>query len=184
MLGQVFDSTLAAAKEGSEWAWAAIYRDLAGQIAGYLASRGAADPEDLTSETFLQAARGIHGFEGDERAFRSWVFVISHRRLQDARRRAGRRIHEVTGTDDLLTHRAGGDVELEAMESLAIDEVWAALESLTDDQRDVLALRIIGGLTLDETAEVVGKRVGAVKALQHRALVALREAGVAGGVPP
>ena len=55
------------------------------------------------------------------------------------------------------------------------DDLRRALEVLTEEQRDVLSLRVIGNLTLEETAVVVGKRVGAVKALQRRALIALRE---------
>jgi RNA polymerase sigma-70 factor (ECF subfamily) len=51
----------------------------------------------------------------------------------------------------------------------------AAFNRLTDDQRDVLALRIIANLTLEETSDVVGKGIGAVKATQRRALIALRD---------
>jgi RNA polymerase sigma-70 factor (ECF subfamily) len=60
------------------------------------------------------------------------------------------------------------------MDRLVTAELEQALEALTDDQHDVLALRIIANLTLEETADAVGKRVGAVKALQRRGLIALR----------
>ena len=173
-LGTRFEATLSAAKNGAEWAWAALYRDLAGPVTGYLASRGARDAEDLASETFLQVARNIQRFEGDEVAFRSWVFVIVHRRLIDWRRSQARR----PATIPLSAHdgeRSGGDVELEAIDRVVTAELQAAFERLTKTQRDVLALRIIGHLTLEETAGVVGKRVGAVKAAQRRGLLALRE---------
>jgi len=172
-LGDKFESALDAAKAGAEWAWALLYRDLAGPVTGYLGSRGAPEPEDLAAETFLQVARNIYSFEGGEEAFRSWVFVIAHRRLIDIRRRMGRQ-PELSTLPDEFQH-AGGDVEAEAMDQLVTDELSRALEILTEDQCDVLSLRIIGNLTLDETADVVGKRVGAVKALQRRALIALRE---------
>jgi RNA polymerase sigma factor (sigma-70 family) len=172
-LGVTFESTLDAAKAGGEWAWAALYRELAGPVTGYLASRGAPEPEDLAAETFLQVARNIQGFEGGEKAFRSWVFVIAHRRLIDARRANGRRPVTVSLPDE--DHHRGGDVESEAMDKLVTAELRLSLATLTEDQRDVLALRIIGNLTLEETADVVGKRVGAVKALQSRGLIALRE---------
>jgi RNA polymerase sigma-70 factor (ECF subfamily) len=173
-IGQSFESTLAAAKQGAEWAWAALYRDLAGPVTGYLASRGARDAEDLASETFLQVARNIQRFEGDEAAFRSWVFVIAHRRLIDWRRSQGRR----PATVPITAHdgeRSGGDVELEALDRVVNAELQQAFGKLTDPQRDVLALRIIGHFTLEETAGVIGKRVGAVKAAQRRGLLALRE---------
>ena len=171
-LGANFELALGAAKSGSEWAWALLYRDLAGPVTGYLASRGAPEPEDLASETFLQVARNIQNFEGGEEAFRSWVFVIAHRRLIDVRRKRGRSLDTTPLSDD---DRSGGDVEGEALDRLATDDLRRALEVLTEDQRDVLSLRVIGNLTLEETAEAMGKRVGAVKALQRRGLIALRE---------
>ncbi|HVR78302.1 MAG TPA: sigma-70 family RNA polymerase sigma factor [Acidimicrobiia bacterium] len=172
-LGPDFDSVLGAAKAGADWAWALLYRDLAGPITGYLASRRAPSPEDVAAETFLQVARGIHGFEGDEAAFRSWVFVIAHRRLIDARRKVMREPNLVALPIDESGYQ-GGNVETEAMDRLVTAELEQALGALTDDQHDVLALRVIANLTLEETADAVGKRVGAVKALQRRGLTALR----------
>jgi RNA polymerase sigma-70 factor (ECF subfamily) len=168
-----FESALGAAKDGEEWAWALIYRDLAGPVTGYLASRGAREPEDLAAETFLQVARNIRSFEGGESAFRSWVFVIAHRRLIDVRRAQGRRPETTSMSRDGI-EQVGGDVEGEAIDALVTAEMSTAFGRLTDDQRDVLALRIIGNLTLEETADVVGKRIGAVKAIQRRALLALK----------
>jgi RNA polymerase sigma-70 factor (ECF subfamily) len=72
--------------------------------------------------------------------------------------------------------------EDEALDRLGGDEVQALLGALTSDQRDVLLLRIVADLSLEETATVVGKRVGAVKALQRRGLEALRREIHAQGV--
>lgn len=174
-LGESFDDVLAAAKTGAEWAWAALYRSLAGQVTGYLGSRGASDPEDLTSEAFLNVARAIHGFEGDEPSFRSWVFVIAHRRLIDDRRAVSRRPNSIGRVTVSNREPLGGNVETEAVDRLVTDELRAAFEHLTEGQRDVLGLRIIAGLSLEETAQVVGRSVGAIKALQRRALESLRE---------
>ncbi|HET9202223.1 MAG TPA: RNA polymerase sigma factor [Acidimicrobiia bacterium] len=169
-----FATRLEAAKSGREWAWADLYRDLAGPVTGYLASRGATEPEDLASETFLQVARNIQTFEGDESSFRSWVFVIAHRRLLDSRRALQRR-PETTTLIESTTESTGGDVEDEALDLLVSDEMKKAFEHLTDIQGDVLALRILGRLTLEETAQTLGKRVGAVKAAQRRGLIALQQ---------
>ncbi len=175
-----FETRLRAAKRGAEWAWAAIYRDLAGVVSGYLANRGAAEPEDLTSETFLQIARNISTFEGDESAFRSWVFVIAHRRLIDSRRARQRRPETVNLS--IPAGGVGGNVEEEALNRLTTVELQSAFEKLSESQRDVLALRIISQLTLKETATALGKRVGAVKAAQRRGLLALSEHLDVGGV--
>jgi len=173
--GSEFPETLEAAKEGLDWAWRNIYRGLVGPITGYLASRGAVDPDDLAAEVFLQVARDIGRFEGDEPSFRSWVFVIAHRRLIDARRAASRRPVTTQSTDRLSNDSIGGDVEEEAIEQLAVAQMRELFDTLTDAQRDVLALRVIADLTLEETAKVVGKRVGAVKALQRRGLFAIKD---------
>lgn len=173
-LGESFETVLAAAREGADWAWSALFRDLAGPVTGYLRSRGASEPDDLTGEVFLQLARDIHRFAGDEQGFRAWVFVITHRRLLDERRARGRRRLETTPLAGDETDPAGGDVEEEALNRLMTEELQTLLEDLTEDQRDVLALRIVAGLTLEDTAHVLGKRLGAVKALQRRALVSVR----------
>lgn len=168
-----FESRVDAAKAGESWAWYEIYGNLAGPVTGYLRSRGAPDPEELSSEVFFQVARDINRFDGDESKFRSWVFVIAHRRLIDARRAASRRVSTVDEPAEQHETR-GGDVEEEAMEQLALARLKEIFAGLTEDQRRVLALRIIGELTLEETARVLGKRVGAIKALQRRALLSVK----------
>jgi RNA polymerase sigma-70 factor (ECF subfamily) len=169
-----FSTRLEAAKSGRDWAWADLYRELAGPVTGYLASRGATDAEDLASETFLQVARNIHSFDGDEASFRSWVFVIAHRRLLDSRRSRNRRPETLAWTET-TPDSTGGDVEEEALESLISEELQDAFKGLTDIQGDVLALRILGRLPLEETAQILGKRVGAIKAAQRRGLIALHQ---------
>ena len=173
-LGESFGDVLVAAKTGAEWAWAALYRSLAGQVTGYLRSRGASDPEGVASEAFLNVARAIHSFNGDESAFRSWIFVIAHRRLLDERRAMSRRPREIGLLVDSMPEPAGGNVETEAVERLITDDLLRAFEQLTDAQRDVLSLRVVAALSLDETARVIGRSLGATKALQRRALEAMR----------
>jgi RNA polymerase sigma-70 factor (ECF subfamily) len=178
-IGEGFDEVLSAAKAGADWAWKEIYLDLSGPITGYLASRGATEPEDLAGETFLHMARAIHSFQGNEGSFRSWVFVIAHRRMIDARRSASRTVVSQSATE---IEAKGGNVEEEAVDQLTTAELVRALEVLTDEQREVLALRVIADLSLQETADVMEKTVGAVKGLQRRALESLRKHLDADGV--
>jgi RNA polymerase sigma-70 factor (ECF subfamily) len=166
-----FPKTLADAKNGDEAAWATFYHGLAGPVTGYLAGHGVNEADDLAGEVFLQIARDIHRFEGDESSFRSWVFVIAHRRMIDWRRAAMRRPQMTEGDDRDLP---AGNVEDEAMENLALDGLGEILGSLTEEQRQVLVLRVISDLSLKETADAMGKSVGAIKALQRRALLAVR----------
>lgn len=170
-----FDDVLVAARAGAAWAFERLYNDLAPVVAGYLRSQGSADPEDLTSEVFLGVFRGLSGFQGDQSQFRSWVFTIAHRRLTDERRRRGRR-PATRPLEARAELRAGGDVEQEALTALGDVRVRELLAGLSEDQRSVLTLRIIGDLTVEQVAEAIGKRPGAVKALQRRGLAALRKA--------
>lgn len=173
MLGEQFPQILQAARTGAEWAWAEIYRDLAQTVLGYLRGRGAADAEDLTGEVFLQVVRDLTGFEGGEREFRAWVFVIAHHRLIDDKRRRDRRPLE-TCAEALPSEVPSGDAEEEALEEVAADRVRRIIEQLAPDQRDVLLLRVLGGLTVAEVAEALGKSAGAVKALQRRGLETIK----------
>ena len=74
--------------------------------------------------------------------------------------------------------------EDEAMERLAMGDVHQLLDALTSDQRDVLALRVVAQMSVEQVATALGKSPGAVKALQHRALATLRRRLVGEVVPP
>lgn len=173
-LGDNFDVTLEAARAGAEWAWTAIYRDLAPPVTGYLRARGATEPEDLTGEVFLQVVRDLNAFAGDERDFRAWVFTIAHHRMLDATRRAGRRPADPVDHRDLAEETSHLDTEDTALQSLAVDRVRRLISRLSVDQQSVLLLRLFGDLTVEEVARAVDKRPGAVKSLQRRGLAALK----------
>lgn len=181
MLGEQFPQTLAAARTGAEWAWACLYRDLAPPVLGYLRGRGAAEPEDLTGEVFLQVVRDLSGFDGGEREFRAWVFVVAHNRLVDERRRRARRPEEPT--PDVPTAGQSCGAEEEALLGLGVERVRRVLQQLSPDQQAVLLLRILGRLTVEEVARVVGKSPGAVKALQRRGVRSIERALSEEGVP-
>lgn len=175
-----FDLVLAAAQADAPWAYERLYRSLSPSICGYLRIQGAADPEDLTSEVFLGAFRGIRSFAGDEDQFRSWVFTIAHRRLTDERRARSCR---PAMADAAVGDWAAGDVEEEALRRLSAERVRTLCAGLAPGQADVLLLRLISGLTVEAIAGVLDKSPGAVKALQRRGLCALRKVFEREGVP-
>lgn len=170
---EVFADVLAAARANAPWAFERLYHDLAPAVTGYLRLRGAREPEDLTNEVLLGVFQGLDRFEGDAAGFRSWVFTIAHRRVIDERRRRAAR-PETSGElpDDLAP--PGGDVEQEALAGLADGQVARLLAELTEDQRDVLLLRVVADLSIADVARITGKEPGAVKMLQRRGLAALR----------
>jgi RNA polymerase sigma-70 factor (ECF subfamily) len=164
---------VADARAGCPRAFEAIYTALAGQVASYLRWHRASDPDGLTNDVFVQVHRNLATFEGDQHGFRSWLFTIAHHRMIDDRRRSNRQPpvqREIVADDDVCR----GDVEEDAFAILANDEVRTMLAVLSPDQRDVVLLRIVADLSVEEVARLLGKREGAVKALQHRALASLR----------
>ena len=173
-LREQFPRILAAACAGGEWAWRELYDAIAPQLTRYLRARGAPEPDDVVGETFVKVVRYIDGFEGDEAAFRTWVFTIGRNLVVDDLRRRARRPVDIVTDEQLATAAPEGDTEDDAMRDLAVAHVEEILEHLSVDQRDVLFLRILGGLTIHEIAQVVGKKEGAVKMLQARGLAAIR----------
>lgn len=171
-----FAATLADARLGDATAWSTLHHAVAPILIGYLRAQRLADPEDVAGEVLLEVVRGIQRFEGDERGFRSWVLAIAHHRMLDARRRAVRRPVDPVPTSDLEPHRGDDDPEATTLAHLALGELEPALDQLTEEQRTVLLLRVVGDLSITDVAAILGKRTGAVKQLQRRAVDAMRRA--------
>jgi RNA polymerase sigma factor (sigma-70 family) len=174
MAPEQFEALLEAARRGNEAAWAAIYRDLAPPVLGFLRGSRAPEPEDVLGEVFLEVARDVGSFEGDRRQFKAWVFTIAHHRLIDARRRAGRKPVQLVAEPPEPPTEQLPDAAEEALARIGAQEVQRVLGILSPDQRAVLLLRILGDLSIEETAAAVGKRPGAVKQLQRRGLATLK----------
>jgi RNA polymerase sigma-70 factor, ECF subfamily len=150
-----------------------LFHLVAEPLLGYLRSRGAGDADAIANEVLMRALTQLDRFEGDESGFRAWVFTIARCRLLDDRR-AGQRRVTTQSLDKPSEWLIGGDVEVDAMAELGSDWVEAILDSLAPDQRDVLLLRVVSDLSIEETATVLDKTPGAIKALQHRALASIR----------
>ena len=147
----------------------AVYRELAPAVLGYLRASGTLDPEDRLGEVFLGVARDLPRFKDadDPEAVRRWVFTIARHRVVDAARRSRRRPKVVDGPPPDVHGRSDPSAGLDG-------ELLGALRALTPDQREVVALRFVADLSLEEVAHLTKRSAGAVKALQHRALENLR----------
>lgn len=178
-----FAALIEAARAGSDEAWVELLEPVAPKLVGYLRMRGSKDPEAVAGDVFVDVARSIESFDGTRESFTSWVFVIAHRRLIDAYRKSLVRPDEVL-TGDQLEFGAAMSAEEEALRSVSTEEVAELLSALTAPQRDVIFLRIVAELSLDETARVLNRPVTSVKALQRRGLAALRRQIQQTGVSP
>lgn len=167
------DDALTRARAGDAGAMAELYRAYAGPLLGYLTTqvRRRQDAEDLLGEVFLSAVKDLARFDGDLGGFRAWLYKVATNRAIDFARRVARRPEEPLA----IAEDAPGDVdpEDEAIARAERHRLWQAIAALPEQQRRIVGLRLAGGLTATEIAHIVGKRAGAVKALQHRALANL-----------
>lgn len=176
-----FQGALAAARLGEEWAVTLLWRELHPRILRYLrVSVGDSDGEDLASDVWLEVARGLGRFDGDESAFRAWVFTIARRRVIDAGRRVQRRRTDPMSAQQIDRGRDEAPGELEAR--LALDAALRRVGRLPREQAEVVALRVLAGLSAEQVAEILGKRAGTVRVLQHRGLRRLATELAAEGV--
>lgn len=171
---QTFEARIAAARAGSSWACTMLWVDHAPAVAAFLKARGSREPDDLTSEVFLAAFDRLGEFAGGEAEFRSFVFTIAYRRLIDELRKRYRRGETVELTAE-RDPRLAPSAEDDAFRRLGDDSALRLFDKLPGAQRDVMVLRIIGDLTVEQIAATLKKRPGAVKALQRRALDSLRK---------
>lgn len=130
--------------------------------------------EDLVEETFLELVEAAPTLTGGLSGVRAWLFRAGKNNLIDARRKSARR-GDVALDDDFAASRPdrdpGPEAQAEAHEQQAV--LYGAMAQVSADQREVLMLRFVGGLSGPEVAEATGRTVGAVKSLQHRGLAAL-----------
>ena len=162
---RAFDDVLAAARAGDDAAFADLWRWLHPSLARWLSVVASGDVEDIESEVWMSIARNLPSFRGDDDDFRGWVFTIARRRAIDwGRRRQRRPTHLDLDGVDLVDVSGGGSVATDTAAALAM------MRRLTPEQREVLALRVIVGMSVAETAAVVHRSEGAVRVLCHRGL--------------
>lgn len=176
------DDAFAAAAVGAGWGMRVLHEALAPRILGYLRTRGAAEPEDLTSEVFLAVLPRLGTVDGGVEGLTALLFSVAHARLVDDLRKRSRRGPTIPYDAD-ADARFTASAEDDAMDAAGTARVQRLLAALAPDQRDVLSLRLIGDLTVDQIAATLGKTPGAVKQLQRRGLDQLRKAVEAEAIP-
>jgi RNA polymerase sigma-70 factor (ECF subfamily) len=170
---ELSDDVVAAAQGGDGEAFRAIYQVLGPAVLGYLRGKGAVDPEGTTNDVFLALLPKLHGVRDGVHGLRRLVFTIAHARLVDELRARNRRPAAV----EFDAHRHSPQVESaeSAAVNASVDPVLIeSLRLLPAEQREVLLLRTVADLNVDDVAAIMRKSPGAVRQLQHRAVLALR----------
>jgi RNA polymerase sigma-70 factor (ECF subfamily) len=137
--------------------------------------RNQAEAEDITQQVFLKALENIGSYRWRGMPFASWLFRIAHNLVVDHWKKKSREKVAAVAPEE-IDEMAASPNDPAALAELSFDikQLAAACEQLTDGQREIVSLRFAGGLSVAEAAKVMGKSEGAVKVLQHAALVKLR----------
>ena len=175
-LGTEFETVLRAAQAGAEWAVDVLFREYQPALLRYLRTSEPRAAEDLAGEVWLALAPKLAEFTGDEAGFRGWLFTVARRRVMGYRRQAVRRrtapvpaehFHGLASDDDPAVEGMAALVTQQAIERLVAD--------LSEDQAEVVLLRVVADLPVTEVAAITGRTPGAVRVMQHRALRKLAE---------
>ena len=173
---RVTDAVVSAANRRDPDAIRIVYEELSGRVLGYLRAKGVADAdaEDLTSEVFVSVIGLLGRITGGADGLSRVVFSIAHARMADYYRGRGRR-PETEPYDSADDPRQTASPEESVTERMSSQQVLAVLRTLPDDHREVLALRFVADLSIEQTAAVIQRSPGAVKQLQRRALLVVRQ---------
>lgn len=183
MLGDDFASVVASAQEGDEAAFARLWRDLNPALLRYLSLGG--DPaDDIASDTWVTVTKGLRRFRGDEAAWRAWVFTTARRRAIDAGRRRARAADREVAWRQWQVETIGADPADSVAARLDTDAALRLVGQLSPLQAEVIVLRVLTGLPVDEVARIVGRSPGAVRVAAHRGLRRLEQILAAQGVTP
>ena len=170
------DSLVQRAQQRDTEALAQLYEAYFDKVYRYIAMRvqNEMEAEDITQQVFMKVLQSISSYKKQGVPFSSWIYRIAHNQVVDFLRQQNKK---ATVDIDGLPLPAAGDDPQHLMEQEAdIEDLKKAIRRLTESQQEVLSLRFTGELSIAECARIMGKSEGAIKALQHSAVLALRRA--------
>lgn len=164
---------LGLAQRGDADAFATLYQDNVQAIFRYVFHRvnDVQLAEDLTGDVFMRALQAIGSYSDQGKPFVAWLYSIAHARVVDHYRKSKRRPPESDVDHEVLAVHP--DMDHNLVRRQAARALRQAITRLTDEQQQVIILRFLEGQRIEAVAQIMGKQVNAIKALQHRALRAL-----------
>ena len=168
------------ARQGDHEAFTQLYESHFAKIFRYVVLKigNQAEAEDMTQQVFVRAYESIGSYQWQGVPFTAWLFRIAHNQMVDYVRKQSKK--QTVSLDESLPIPDDSDLEHEVEVKIEMEKVVLAAKELTKAQREVVSLRFAGGLTITETAKAMRKSEGAIKALQHSAILALRKTLLAG----
>ena len=169
------ESLVQRAQQQDSQAFALLYEAYFDKIYRYVAMRirNEMEAEDMTQQIFMKMLRSISSYKSRGVPFSSWLYRIAHNQVVDFMRQQNKKA--TVDIDGLPLTDPGEDPHSIMEKQMDIEDLKKATQKLTPSQQEVLSLRFAGELSIAECAEIMGKSEGAVKALQHSAVLALRK---------
>ncbi len=161
------------AQHHDQEAFAQLYEEHFDKIYRYITLKigNETEAEDMTQQVFLNALKSISSFKWKGIPFSAWLFRIAHNQVVDyfrSKKRTAVPLDESLASSD-------NNPQLVTEQRLDIEQLLSATKQLTEAQREVISLRFASELPIAQVAKAMGKSQGAIKALQHSAIVALRK---------
>ena len=163
------------ARQLDEEALAELYEKYFDKIYRYVVIKigNRIEAEDLTQQVFINMLRSISSYKWKGKPFSAWLFRIAHNLVVDyLRRKSKLKTDSIEG----MEVRDNSNPQMEIEHKSEVERVLLATKRLTEAQREVISLRFTSELAIAEVANIMGKSQGAIKALQHSAIIALRKA--------
>ncbi len=157
-------------------ACAQLYEAYFDKIYRYIVMRvgNESEAEDLTQQVFIKMLHSISSYKAKGVPFSSWLYRIAHNGVVDYLRQKSKKA--TVDIEGLQIAYEGEDPQHRLENEVDIAQLKAATQRLTPAQQEVLSLRFAGELSITECAAIMGKSEGAIKALQHAAVLSLRKA--------
>jgi RNA polymerase sigma-70 factor (ECF subfamily) len=168
------DRLLTRARQGDQDALREIYESYFDPIFSFVRLRvdELQVAEDIAGDVFLKLLEACRNRKAPHHSLRGWLFRVARNTLHDYYGKK-EKITETT-LSDWLPLTTGDDIELEFIRRLDVENARWAIKQLSFDQQEVIILRFAQALSLQETADIMGKQANAIKALQFRAVRSLR----------
>ena len=168
------------AQQGDNEAFAHLYESHFDKIFRYVVMKigNQMEAEDMTQQVFVRAYESIGSYRSRGVPFSAWLFRIAHNQMVDYVRKRSKK--QTISLDETLPIMDNTNLEHDVETKFEMEKVATAAKQLTKAQQEVISLRFAGGLSIAEVAKTMRKSEGAIKALQHSAILALRKTLLAG----
>lgn len=176
------EAALKAAQSGDEMAFATLWRENNSRLTKFVQSRtykSDLDYEEIISETWLNVAKDVRKFKGDYSGFTAWVYSIARNRIIDSSRKRDRTIRPQEELDEAFWIPSNQDVAKEFEADEGAKEIIEKINQLPAAQAEVLMLRVVADLSVEEVAKALKKNANSIRVLAHRGLATLK-AGMEG----